>query len=64
MSQKFMLGQSVRYTSGFIGRPGDAGDYKIVGILPLERDEQQYRIKSARENYERVARESQLDRSS
>jgi hypothetical protein len=31
-------------------------------VLPLENGEQQYRIKSASEQHERVATESQLDR--
>jgi hypothetical protein len=31
-------------------------------VLPLEGDDQQYRIKSANEPHERVAKESQLER--
>jgi hypothetical protein len=34
----------------------------VVKLLPLEGDEHQYRIKSASEAFERVAKESQLDR--
>jgi hypothetical protein len=60
--QKFTIGQTVRYTSGTVGRPGASGTYKVVRVLPLENDEQLYRIKSAHEAHERVARESQLDR--
>jgi len=37
------------------------GIYTVVRVLPLESDEQSYRIKNSTENYERVARESQLD---
>lgn len=61
-THKFTIGQTVRYTSGTVGRPGASGTYKVVRVLPLENDEQQYRIKSAHEAHERVARESQLDR--
>jgi hypothetical protein len=39
------------------------GTYRIVKLLPAEGDEQQYRIKSAAEAFERVAKESQLDHS-
>jgi len=61
---KFMVGQIVRFTSGTVGRPGAGGSYKIIRVLPLEGDEHQYRIKSAHEPHERIARESQLDRGS
>jgi hypothetical protein len=59
---RFMVGQIVRFTSGTVGRPGAGGSYKIIRVLPLEGDEHQYRIKSAHEPHERIARESQLDR--
>jgi hypothetical protein len=52
----------VRYTSGPFGRFGATGSFKVVKLLPLEGDEHQYRIKSAGEAFERVAKESQLDR--
>jgi hypothetical protein len=45
-----------------MGRPGASGSYKIVKLLPSEGDEHQYRIKSPAEAFERVAKESQLDR--
>jgi hypothetical protein len=58
---KFILGQSVRFTNG--GHPGiGRDDYKITRLLPAEGLECEYRIKSAGEPFERVARESQLDR--
>lgn len=59
---KYTLGQSVRYTSGPFGRFGATGSFKVVRLLPLEGDEHQYRIKSSGEAFERVAKESQLDR--
>jgi len=61
-THKFQVGQSVYFTSGTMGRPGASGSYKIVKLLPLEGDDYQYRIKSAGEAFERVAKESQLDR--
>jgi hypothetical protein len=36
--------------------------FKIVRLMPLDGDEHQYRIKSVDEAFERVAKESQLDR--
>jgi hypothetical protein len=59
---KYTLGQNVRYTSGPFGRFGAGGSFKIVKLLPPEGDEHQYRIKSNGEAFERVAKESQLDR--
>jgi len=59
---KFRMGERVLFTSGTVGRPGADDGYTIVRILPLENGEQQYRIKSASEQHERVATESQLDR--
>ncbi len=58
---RYLLGQTVHYTSGAFGRSGGSGSFRIVKLLPLEGDDYQYRIKSAGEPYERVAKESQLD---
>jgi hypothetical protein len=44
------------------GRGGASGVYEVVRLLPTEGDEQQYRIKSATEPHERVAKQSQLER--
>jgi hypothetical protein len=43
-------------------RPGASGKYKVVRLLPSDGDDYQYRIKSAGEAFERVAKESQLER--
>ena len=59
---KFHVGQAVYFTSGTMGRPGASGSYKVVRLLPSEGDDYQYRIKSPGEAFERVAKESQLDR--
>jgi hypothetical protein len=61
-THKFQVGQSVYFTSGTMGRPGASGSYRIVKQLPSEGDDYQYRIKSTGEAFERVAKESQLDR--
>ena len=59
---KFKLGQSVHFTSGAYIRGGASGVYQVTRLLPPDGDERQYRIKSATEPHERVAKESQLDR--
>lgn len=61
-SHKFTVGQTVRYIAGPFSRTNASGTFKIVRLLPLEGDEHQYRIKNAGEAFERVAKESQLDR--
>ena len=61
-SHRFALGQSVYFTSGMIGRAGSNGSYRVVRLLPPEGDDYQYRIKNTDEAFERVAKESQLDR--
>jgi hypothetical protein len=61
-AHKFHVGQAVYFTAGTMGRPGASGSYKIVKLLPSEGDDYQYRIKSPGEAFERVAKESQLDR--
>jgi hypothetical protein len=61
-SHKFRIGQSVNYTSGLFGAASASGVYQITQLLPPEGDDFQYKIKSAAEPHERVAKESQLDR--
>ena len=59
---KFEIGQTVFFTSRPIGHMAVNGTYRIVKLLPSEGDDYQYRIKSPGEAFERVAKESQLDR--
>lgn len=60
-SHKYSVGQTVYYVGPFAGsRIG--GSFQVVKLLPFEGDEYRYRIKGAGEAFERVARESQLDR--
>ena len=56
---KFKVGQSVSFSTAFFGG-STSGIYTIMQLLPPEGDEFQYRIKSAAEPHERVAKESQL----
>ncbi len=60
---KFEIGQTVSFTSRPLGHMATNGTYRIVKLLPSDGDDYQYRIKSATEAFERVAKESQLDRS-
>jgi hypothetical protein len=59
---KYQVGQTVYYTSPTFGRAAATGSYTVVKLLPSEGDDYQYRIKSSGEAFERVAKESQLDR--
>ena len=61
-AHKFRIGDDVHLIAGMIGRGDGTGVYKVVRLLPSEGDEQQYRIKSATEPHERVAKQSQLER--
>ncbi len=61
-THKYSIGQAVYFTSSMGGRTGSSGSYRVVRLLPPEGDDYQYRIKSIAEAYERVARESQLER--
>jgi len=62
MDHKFKVGQTVTYASGPFGRASSASVYKITALLPPQGEDQQYRIKSANEPHERVAKESELAR--
>jgi hypothetical protein len=59
---KYQVGESVYYTSPTFGRAAASGSYTVVKLLPSEGDDYQYRIKSSGEAFERVAKESQLDK--
>lgn len=60
-THKFSVGESVHLTAGVFVRGGANGIYKVTQLLPSDGDEQQYRIKSATEPHERVAKQSQLE---
>jgi hypothetical protein len=61
-AHKYRVGETVYYTSPTFGRAAAMGSYTVVKLLPSEGDDYQYRIKSSGEAFERVAKESQLDR--
>lgn len=57
---KYTVGQMVDFFPSNRAVPASIQPYRIVRILPNERSEQLYRIKTATEAYERIARESEL----
>jgi hypothetical protein len=59
---KYQVGEMVYYTSPTFGRAAATGSYTVVKLLPSEGDDYQYRIKSSGEAFERVAKESQLEK--
>jgi hypothetical protein len=61
-AHKYNVGETVYYTSPSFGRAAASGSYTVVKLLPSDGDDYQYRIKSSGEAFERVAKESQLDR--
>lgn len=61
-AHKYGVGEMVYYTSPSFGRAAASGNYTVVKLLPSDGDDYQYRIKSNGEAFERVAKESQLDK--
>ena len=61
-AHKYRVGETVYYTSPTFGRAAATGSYTVVKLLPSDGDDYQYRIKSSGEAFERVAKESQLDK--
>ena len=58
---KFKVGQFVDYRPGGLGGALlPSSRYKILRLLPAEASDLLYRIKSADETFERVAREHEL----
>ncbi|HWN49629.1 MAG TPA: hypothetical protein VNO18_07350 [Xanthobacteraceae bacterium] len=62
MTHKFRSGQVVHLSRSLTARSAPGGDYTVVRQLPVDGGEPQYRIKSVREPYERVAKESDMER--
>ena len=60
---KFWIGEKVELVPSIYERFAATGIYEVVRQLPTSNGELGYRIKSVREPYERVVRESQLRRS-
>ena len=59
-SHRFKVGQTVFYTSAVGSGPG-GGVFTIMQRLPPEGGDNQYRIKSADEPFDRVVKESELE---
>ena len=62
LRHRYHVGDVVYYTSPSFGRAAATGSYIVIKLLPSEGDDYQYRIKNTDEAFERVAKESQLDR--
>ena len=60
LKHKYSVGATVYFTASNIARPAATGTCEVIRLLPTEGDDCQYRIKSANEAFERVAKESQL----
>jgi hypothetical protein len=60
-SYKFKVGEIVTLKPA-VSRNLPGGAYEVVRQLPETGGEREYRIKSANEAYERVARESELEK--
>ena len=58
---KFKVGQTVLYTSG-VGSSRRSDIFTVMQRLPPQGGDYQYRIKSAGEPYDRVAKENELER--
>ena len=61
-AHKYKIGQIVRYAPGRSISIAAASEYKVVKLLPASEGDNQYRIKSPNENFERMARETDLSR--
>jgi hypothetical protein len=61
MSGPFRSGQTVRLCRS-LQRSGAPSEFKIIRVLPESNGEREYRIKSVSEPYERVVKESDLER--
>ncbi len=60
-SHKFKVGETVMLRSA-VSRNVPGGAYEVTKQLPYNGSEFEYRIKSANEEHQRVARESELTR--
>ena len=59
---KFKIGQLVDFNPARAGVPASIREYQVLRLMPRDRGvlEQEYRIKSVGELFERVAKESEL----
>jgi len=61
LGHKFKVGEIVDYSAMRGGVAASGTGYKIVRILPIERGQKLYRIKTLSESFERVAKEGELE---
>ena len=61
MAHRFRPGQRVRFIRYSSYRDAADGSYEVIRQLPYDEGEYRYRIKSGREQHERVAKESELE---
>lgn len=61
MVHVFHAGQRVRLARGYLNRHAAEGTYEVIRQLPFGEGDFQYRIKSAREQHERVVKEQDLE---
>lgn len=57
---QYRVGQAVDYLPGRLGMPPTTQRFTVVRLLPSEGGDRLYRIKSAGERFERVAKERDL----
>jgi len=60
-SHRFAIGKMVQLSKGVPLRNAVAGPYEVLSQLPEREGEFQYRIKSAREPYQRIMKEGDLE---
>ncbi len=58
---KYKVGQMVNFNPARATIPASIREYKILRQLPFEGGERSYRIKTIAEQYERIAKESELE---
>lgn len=64
MNHRYNPGDTVRLNRASPYRNAAGGTYEVIRQLPFNEGDYQYRIKSSREQHQRVAKERDLDQSS
>ena len=64
MNAKFKVGQVVDFNPVRAAVPASIREYKILKLMPRGSGEQQYRIKSIAEVFDRIANETELSKRS
>lgn len=61
---KYKVGQTVGYSPSRWSMRAQAGNCKVIRLLPADAGENLYRVKCPSEPFERMAKESELDQGS